>query len=263
VQKVEEETARTIADIRRKKDPAERLENYQSLLAGLREIYNYGKPVITGQKGDGAGVGTMLAGAGSFVAACAIFPPTAVVAPIAFLAGGTLAGTAAGAGLGGLMTGSRKRKILRQKFGSIGNARRMYKLQEKVAVLVEKEQKVVEMMAHNKALQEKFNRTFAAKGPETEALPPAPEAAGEEARPAATEETAAPAPEEKPAPAEKENPAAEDKPAAEETKAGEGAGAKPLNNAAGAKPLDNASGAKPLEEPRPRPDYDRFKNFGR
>ena len=156
--KIKEEIGNEIREIEKLSDPAVRVVRYKATLEDLAEFYDSGK-LGTSNRRDVLAGGTM-GTIGGFVTGSAASIVTIIASPfiglpvVLGIVGGTmLAGATGGAGMGFDRERSKK---LRTKYGSVGNARILYKLQ---ATLEKKMEKDIEAIkAQN--LGERFHDTF-------------------------------------------------------------------------------------------------------
>jgi hypothetical protein len=160
---VEEKTDAIIAKIAQKEEPAERLEHYQALQQGLYQLYSGGKPAYFAKgtvpiSGAFGVIGAYFGMVGLLVAA-----PIAAPGALAVLFGAAALGGAGGAGLG-YKDQADESKALREKFGNVRNARKLYKIEKKVGKLIEKEQGLIDKakeQADRLAREEVFRKEMA------------------------------------------------------------------------------------------------------
>ena len=155
---VKAEISGKIKEIEKLPDPAKRVEGYQAALEDLQAFYDSGNSkgldIKDTVKGGAAG------SVGGFVTGTAVGLVTAITVPfvgVPALLGVVGTGMAAGAvGGAGMKMDREERKKLRTKYGSVSNARALYKLQDTLEKRIEKDREAIKAQT----LRERFNETF-------------------------------------------------------------------------------------------------------
>ena len=156
--KIKEEIENEIRKIEKLSDPAARVVRYKATLADLAEFYDSGKLGPSNRLGVLAGgtagtVGGLVTGSAAGIVTVIASPFIGLPVILGIVGVSVLGGAAGGAGLGFDRERSKK---LRTKYGSVGNARILYKLQETLEKKLEKDVETIK--AQN--LAERFQETF-------------------------------------------------------------------------------------------------------
>jgi hypothetical protein len=147
-----------IKEVEKLPDPVKRIEGYQSVLEDLQVFYDSGKSKGLDRKDTvkGGAAGTV----GGFVTGTAVGLITAITLPfvgVPVLLGVMGTSMAAGAASGaGLKVDREEQKKLRTKYGSVRNARALYKLQDTLEKRIEKDSETIKAQT----LRERFHETF-------------------------------------------------------------------------------------------------------
>ena len=156
-----------IEAIEKLEDPAERLAQYKALSQKLSGLYSGGKPVMV--DGEGAAIGGAMGGilglVGAGVAGSILVPAATVPVALAIIGGGIVSGATGGAGFAGILSGKQERKEMRSNYGSIRNARRMYRVEKLVDKKIEEERKTLQALERNTRLQQQFDEAFKKETP--------------------------------------------------------------------------------------------------
>jgi hypothetical protein len=157
IKEAKAKTAVKVREIEKLDDPALRLARYETLAATLQGFHANGKPKVMNHESAGIGAftgamfGIMIAG---MIGGTVLSPPFATAVVLAVVGGGALSGALGGAGLGGILSGRKERKTIRSEYGTIGNARAMYRLGKSVEKKAKKESAIIRATK----IREKFNK---------------------------------------------------------------------------------------------------------
>jgi hypothetical protein len=165
LRKAKKEMRREMKEIKKIDDPAARVERYNAANQKLRKVYNDGKPVTGDPDGKfyGGVVGGVVGGYASFMALLFAAPHIGLPVGAAIVVGSAATG---GTGLGKLFSNAEaryRRKALRQKYGSLRNARSMYRLERKMEKRADKGRDAINSRRHTAELREGFNQAFQVK----------------------------------------------------------------------------------------------------
>jgi hypothetical protein len=169
-------TKQQLGEIKKIDDPEKRLAKYNAVSRTLEGFYDWGKPRFMSREGlfmggfTGMVLGIM---AGALICSAVVAAPAVSSIILAFMGAGVVSGATIFGGLFGLLEGKWERQSLRSKYGSIRNARKIYRLQEKVGKKAEKDFETVRALKDMALLREKFEKTYKT----AETVPPAPPAA--------------------------------------------------------------------------------------
>lgn len=160
VRTVEKQTDERIETIKAMEDASSRLAAYNELSANLSGFFSGQKPERINS--DSAMRGYLLGGSGGAMGALllcsALIPGAGPLVGLGIVVGGVALGAGGAGGMAGLFSEkSRARSAhLRENYGSVGNAKKLYKIQAKVKGLIAEEQKNIEVSGRNAGFKAKL-----------------------------------------------------------------------------------------------------------